>query len=91
MSFSFNKTARTASAVVIASLSLVGMAWADYQSGGDVGKFCAKQHPIPDVKAVAECCAGGCGDLHPDPTSQGFQLCTDKCAVAYVIADPLMN
>lgn len=81
MSFSFNKASRTAIAVVLSSLSLTGMAFAAFQSGGDVGKYCADtSYPGEDSVVFASCCNGGCGDLHPiGETGTGFSDCMGKC------------
>ena len=81
MSFSFNKTARTATAVVISSLSLTGMAFAAFQSGVDVGKYCtATGYPGESALVFGSCCNGGCGSIHPiGEPGTGYADCVGKC------------
>lgn len=82
MSFFFNKKARTTCAVVISSLSLAGMAWATYQSGEDVGTYCASKSTYT-LAMFDGCCKGGCASMHTDP-SAGFSSCMSKCLSHFV-------
>lgn len=81
----FNKTTRGASAAVILTLALAGNALAAFQSGGDVGAYCARTQSPGDSSGFNGCCNGGCASIHGTSGDQaGFDSCMNKCMSYYV-------
>ncbi len=86
MSLLFNKATRGAAAAVISSLALAGTAFAAFQSGEDVGVYCANTSFAGETKTeFSSCCNGGCGSIHPGTgVDAGYTSCMDKCNAHFV-------
>jgi len=84
MKLLLNKTTRGTAAAMLSTLALAGTAWATFQSGNDVGAYCAKTS-LPGSTAFVSCCNGGCGSIHPlsETDRTGYNSCLDKCNSYY--------
>lgn len=79
----FNKAMRRTTAIILFLLTLGIQAWAQFQSGFDVGKYCystSLTQPA-DPGSFGGCCNGGCGGFHSpgSSSSSGYSACMSKC------------